>query len=64
MSNPWHPNVRGVKRREIEQLFPGWKLALHRIVLAPRISKFVTPFPRCCVAFCRRSRLFVAIISA
>lgn len=43
VSNPRNPNVRGVKRREIAQLFPGWKLALQRIVLAPPISRAVAP---------------------
>jgi len=60
VSNPRNPNVRGVKRREIAQLFPGWKLALQRIVLAPPISRAVAPISS---LFCRALSRFAPFCS-
>lgn len=38
-NNPQNPNVRGVKAKEIRALFPGFKINLRRITLAPPIAR-------------------------
>ena len=44
VSNPSNPNVRGVSRREIVRLFPGFSIFLKRVTLAPPIARAVGPF--------------------
>ena len=40
VNNPWNPNVRGVKKREITQvLFPGCVVKLRRLTLAPPLTR-------------------------
>jgi hypothetical protein len=41
VNNPVNPNVRGIHRDEIAQLFPGCKIHLQRITLAPPIGRRV-----------------------
>jgi ubiquinone/menaquinone biosynthesis C-methylase UbiE len=46
-NNPRNPNVRGVGRREIGELFPGCRLQFWRLTLAPpigRVAVRVSPF--------------------
>ena len=43
VSNPSNPNVRGVSRREIVGLFPGFSIFLKRVTLAPPIARVVGP---------------------
>jgi SAM-dependent methyltransferase len=40
-NNPWNPDVRGVKRREIERLFPGFHIKLRRITVAPPLGRIL-----------------------
>ncbi len=44
VNNPWNPDVRGVKRREVRQLFPGCRIDLRRVTLAPPLSRLITPY--------------------
>jgi ubiquinone/menaquinone biosynthesis C-methylase UbiE len=44
VNNPRNPDVRGVKRQEIDQLFPGCWIELRRITLAPPIARFIAPY--------------------
>jgi ubiquinone/menaquinone biosynthesis C-methylase UbiE len=44
VSNPWNPDVRGVKRREIAQLFPGCRMQLQRLTLAPPLVRLLAPY--------------------
>jgi len=44
VDNPWNPDVRGIKKREIHRLFPGCTIDLRRITLAPPIVRQVAPF--------------------
>ena len=44
VNNPWNPDVRGVKRREISQLFPGCRIKLQRITLAPPLIRLLAPY--------------------
>jgi|RhiMetStandDraft_8_1073273.scaffolds.fasta_scaffold10061_2 ubiquinone/menaquinone biosynthesis C-methylase UbiE len=43
-NNPWNPDVRGVKRREISQLFPGCRIKLQRITLVPPLVRRLAPY--------------------
>jgi SAM-dependent methyltransferase len=45
-NNPWNPDVRGVKKREIYKLFPGCRIALQRITLAPPLLRILAPYSR------------------
>jgi len=44
MNNPKNPDVRGVKKGEIQELFPGCNIHLKRITLAPPITRMVAPY--------------------
>jgi ubiquinone/menaquinone biosynthesis C-methylase UbiE len=44
MNNPSNPDVRGIKRREIYDLFLGCRIELKRITLAPPIARLVAPY--------------------
>lgn len=44
MNNPRNPDVRGVKKREIRQLFPGCQVDLRRITLAPPLVRLIAPY--------------------
>ena len=41
MNNPRNPDVRGVRKREIRELFPGSEIHFRRITLAPPIARRV-----------------------
>lgn len=41
VNNPRNPDVRGVRKNEIRQLFPGCDIHLRRVTLAPPIGRFV-----------------------
>jgi len=43
VNNPWNPDVRGVKKREIYQLFPTCRIELQRITLAPPLARLLAP---------------------
>ena len=43
VSNPQNPDVRGVGRKEICQLFPGLSISLKRITLAPPLGRALGP---------------------
>jgi len=44
VDNPSNPDVRGVKKREIPDLFPGADITLRRVTLAPPLARAVAPF--------------------
>jgi len=44
VNNPWNSDVRGVKRQEIDQLFPGCLIKLQRLTLAPPLVRLLTPY--------------------
>ena len=39
VNNPWNPEVRGVRRGEIESLFSGCRVTLQRVTLAPPVAR-------------------------
>lgn len=43
VNNPSNPHVRGVRRREIEALFPGCRVDLRRATLAPPLARRIVP---------------------
>lgn len=43
VNNPWNPNVRGVRKVEIERLFPNCRITLKRVSLALPIAKILAP---------------------
>ena len=43
LNNPRNPDVRGIKRYEIEQLFPGCGIHLEKTTLAPPLSRRLAP---------------------
>ena len=42
--NPRNPDVRGVKKREIHQLFPACDIDLRRITVAPPLLRLLAPY--------------------
>jgi SAM-dependent methyltransferase len=44
MNNPWNPDVRGIRKHEISQLFPGCHIELQRITLAPPLVRLLAPY--------------------
>jgi ubiquinone/menaquinone biosynthesis C-methylase UbiE len=44
VNNPWNPDVKGVKKKEIQELFPDCVLSLKRVTLAPPIVRTLLPF--------------------
>jgi len=39
VNNPFNPNVRGIDRRELQQLFPHCTIDRHRITLIPQLAR-------------------------
>ena len=44
VENPRNPDVRAVKKRDIHQLFPGSRIDLRRITLAPPLARLLAPY--------------------
>ncbi len=44
VNNPRNPDVRGVKRAEIHRLFPGCRIDLRRVSLAPPLARALAPW--------------------
>jgi ubiquinone/menaquinone biosynthesis C-methylase UbiE len=43
-NNPWNSDVQGVKRGEIDQLFPDCSINLKRITLLPPLARHLAPY--------------------
>jgi ubiquinone/menaquinone biosynthesis C-methylase UbiE len=43
-NNPWNKDVRGVKKSEIHELFPGCLIKLQCITLAPPLTRLLAPY--------------------
>jgi ubiquinone/menaquinone biosynthesis C-methylase UbiE len=43
VDNPRNPNVRGVSRRELQELFPGFSVRWRRVTLAPPLARALVP---------------------
>ena len=44
VNNPRNPDVRGVNKEEIFQLFPNCQIEIHRITLAPPLVRFLARY--------------------
>ncbi len=44
VNNPWNPDVRGVKKAEIYQLFPHCHIELRRITFIPQLTRLLAPY--------------------
>jgi ubiquinone/menaquinone biosynthesis C-methylase UbiE len=44
VNNPWNPNVRGVRKSEIKELFPNCVLDLERVTLLLPLVKILAPW--------------------
>jgi ubiquinone/menaquinone biosynthesis C-methylase UbiE len=44
VNNPRNPDVRGVKKKEIHQLFSGCRISMQRITLTPPLSRRLAPY--------------------
>ncbi len=44
VNNPANSDVRGIKQHEINMLFPGCRIALKRVTLAPPLTRMLAPF--------------------
>jgi len=58
MNNPRNPDVRGVKKIEIRQLFPDCQIQLHRITLAPPLVRILAPYSWLGCSFLERVKIF------
>ena len=43
VNNPWNPDVKGVKKKEIQGLFPNCVFSLKRVTLAPPVVRSLAP---------------------
>jgi ubiquinone/menaquinone biosynthesis C-methylase UbiE len=43
-NNPRNPDVRGIRKQEINDLFPGCDIELQRVTLAPPLARFFAPY--------------------
>lgn len=46
VDNPWNRGVHGIGAARLRELFPGWRMKLRRITLAPPISRRLGPMTR------------------
>jgi len=58
MNNPLNPDVRGIRKHEIAELFPHRRIELHRVTLAPPLARLLAPFSWLTCYVLERSRLF------
>jgi ubiquinone/menaquinone biosynthesis C-methylase UbiE len=43
VNNPNNPQIRGLKKREVRELFPDCEVMLEPVLLAPPLARFVAP---------------------
>jgi SAM-dependent methyltransferase len=58
VNNPWNPNVRGVGRQEIRDLFPNCAVKLQRITLVPPLTRVLAPWSWLLCVLLERISLF------
>lgn len=56
-NNPANASVRGIRAAEIRELFPGWRLHLERVTLAPPLTRQLAPRAWLLAAVLERLRL-------
>jgi len=58
ISKPTNPDVEGVGKREIKNLFPDCKFEFHRITLAPPIARLLVPISWMLCELLEKLRIF------
>jgi len=57
INNPSNPDVQGVGKKEIANLFPGCSIQLHRITLAPPLYRLIAPYSWGLACFLERLKI-------
>ena len=57
-NNPSNPNVRGVPPRSLRKLFPGSRVRVRRITLAPPLARRIVPLSWTVARMLEACRLF------
>jgi ubiquinone/menaquinone biosynthesis C-methylase UbiE len=57
-TNPTNPHTRGIRPAEIRALFPGFRVDLRRVTLAPPIARRLAPVSWVLAAFLESLRIF------
>lgn len=58
MNNPKNPDVRGVKKKEIYELFQNCDISLKRITLAPPVTRLIAPYSWLVCYFLEKLKVF------
>ena len=58
VNNPRNPDVQGMKKREIFRLFPGCRIELRRITLAPPLARLLAPYSLLACYLLERFKVF------
>jgi SAM-dependent methyltransferase len=58
LNNPWNQDVRGVKKGEIHRLFPGCRIKLSSITLAPPLARLLAPYSFLLCSLLEKIRIF------
>lgn len=58
MNNPNNPDVRGVKKKEIYELFPNCGIYIKRITLAPPLARAIAPYSWLACHLLEKLRIF------
>jgi ubiquinone/menaquinone biosynthesis C-methylase UbiE len=58
VNNPWNPDVRGVKRREVSRCFPNCRIDLERTTLLPPVARALAPYSYMTCYFLERIPFF------
>ena len=58
VTNPWNLDVRGIDKKEITQLFPGYRIKFHRISLIPPFCRWLAPYSWMACHVLERMRVF------
>ncbi len=64
MDNPKNADVRGIKMRELRDIFRGLEIRMRRVILAPPLARAIAPIPVCSVIFLSRRRYSIPTTSA
>ena len=58
VNNPSNPDVKGVRKREIAELFPNCRIELWRVSLAPPIVRILAPHSLLACYILERLKIF------
>lgn len=58
VNNPRNPDVQGINKRKIKQLFSGCRIELRRITLAPPLARLLAPYSLLACYLLERFKVF------